>query len=178
MSNPPPHGGPGPHPETSTSPEQREALERIAAAGGSAGAWLSGLGRPGGPTWALAGAVEHTLGGLSPYGPAEVGPRPGLPHPQGEFLPYLDPYESPAGPVVGAVPLALAETVAVVTLAGCARIATRVMTCPGWVEQLHVLAEAIDDAIEHATHPDHTLEHLLGPRSSGRPDEDGPAQWR
>ncbi|MFI1583287.1 hypothetical protein [Embleya sp. NPDC020630] len=155
MSN---HASPpdGSHPATDpqTSPEQRAALERITAAGGRAGAWLCGLGRPGGSAWALAGAVEHTLAELRPYGPTEVDPRPGLARPgvDRDLLPYLDPYAGPAGPVIGAVPLTPAETVAVLATTGCARIAPLTMSRPDWADQLLALADTIDNALQHATH--------------------------
>ncbi|GCD92555.1 hypothetical protein [Embleya hyalina] len=149
-----PPDGSRPAPDPKITPEQRAALERITAAGGRAGAWLCGLGRPGGPAWALAGAIEHTLAELRPYGPAEVDPRPGLARPgvDRDLPAYLDPYGSPAGPVIGALPLTAAQTVAVLTAAGCARIAPLTMSRPDWVGQLHALADAIDDALRHATH--------------------------
>ncbi|MGC0423407.1 hypothetical protein [Embleya sp. AB8] len=131
------------HTGDTLSPEQRAALERIAAAGRRAGTWLCDLGRPGSPVWALASAIEHTLGGLR-------GLREDI-----DLLPYLDPYTSPAGPVVTAVPLTPAETVAVITAAGCARIAPHTMRHPDFAAHLHTLADTIDDALGHAIGPRH-----------------------
>ncbi|MFF7245719.1 hypothetical protein ACFZBU_17635 [Embleya sp. NPDC008237] len=139
--------------DTRISPEQRAALERLTSAGDRAGAWLCAHGRPGGPAWALAGAIEHVLRSLhvaDPAGAADRTTRPGV---DADLLRYLDPYASPAGPVLGAVPLTAAETVAVLTAAGCARIAPQAMSRADWAEYLRVLADAIDDALDHAAHP-------------------------
>ncbi|MFE2873896.1 hypothetical protein [Embleya sp. NPDC059259] len=141
--------------DTRLSPEQRAALERLTSAGDRACAWLCAHGRPGGPAWALAGAIEHVLRSLQVADPAaDPGPdhraRPGV---DADLLLYLDPYASPAGPVLGAVPLTAPETVAVLTAAGCARIAPQAMSRADWADHLRVLADAIDDALDHATHP-------------------------
>jgi hypothetical protein len=48
------------------------------------------------------------------------------------------------------------------------------MSRPDRVEQLDVPADAIPDVLDHAEHPDHTLEHVLGPRPA-TPGGAGPA---
>ncbi|MFI6981077.1 hypothetical protein ACIBSV_21140 [Embleya sp. NPDC050154] len=164
MSNhaPPPGDSPT-SADARISPEQHAALERVTAAGERAGAWLCAHGRPGGPAWALAGAIEHVLRSLHVGEPTGPGPdRPPHPGVDADLLLYLDPYASPAGPVLGAVPLTAAETVAVITAAGCARIAPEAMSRADWAAQLHVLADAIDDALEHADRPAHSS--APGPR--------------
>ncbi|GCE02195.1 hypothetical protein EHYA_09972 [Embleya hyalina] len=141
----------------------------------------SGSRRPG------AGPVPGSVGWVGPVGRCRRWPgdrahadrdgpvRPGRGRPLSRTSPaprradaLPGPVYEPGGPVVGAVRLTSAETVAVVVAAGCARIATQVMSRPGWAERLHVPAEAIDDAIDHAAHPDPVLEHLLGPRPLDR----------
>jgi hypothetical protein len=135
--------------------EDRAALERITAAGRRAGAWMAGLGHPGSAVRALATTIETTLTGLD---------RPPSTGPVEDPAAGLDPYAGPAGPVIGTVPLTSAETVAILAVAGCARIAAQAIDRPDRAELLHDLAAAIDDALDHAVHPDHTLDHVLGAR--------------
>jgi len=66
--------------------------------------------------------------------------------------------------VIGTVPLTSAETAAVLAVAGGARIAPQAMDHPDQAVVLHDLDAAIDDALDHALYPDHTLAHVLGAR--------------